>query len=111
MNLYLVTVDSNYLQEKWDVYDSFVVCCKTEKDARQTHPSLGPTTNFNEEERCWVQTNGVKVGFYSEDGKRYPLLSGWIYGKDIGEALTVELLGKAKPGSKKDVIIASYNAG
>lgn len=108
LKLYMVTVDGKYLHEKWDVYDSFIVCCESKEEAIRTHPSLGPTTVFNEEEMCWVQTNGIKVGL--ETAGRY-MLAGWIYGKDIREALTVQFIGRASKKVEKGVVLASFNAG
>lgn len=108
LKLYMVTAGSKYLHEKWDIYDSFVVCCESKEEARKTHPSLGPAAIFDDEQMCWVQTNGMKIGLSTD---KHNLLAGWIYGKDIHDGLKVEFLGKAKKTLEKGVIITSYNAG
>ena len=102
--LYLVEAKSELLLEKYDTYDSFVVCCESEKEARQTLPSGGRRTPYNENKMCWIQTNGRIVGTDKYN------THGWILGKDI-DKLKVRLLGNAVEGTERDVICASYNAG
>jgi hypothetical protein len=109
LHLYLVSVISeNVKYLHYDTYDSFVCCCKNEYEARRMHPSLNPlTTTFSEYKLCWIQENGIEIG--KNDANH--LLGGWIYGQDIHIALKVVLLGNAKEGSEKDIVLASYNAG
>jgi hypothetical protein len=111
LHLYLVSVIGQHAKYLgYDSYDSFVCCCENEEDARRIHPSMDPSEDtFNDEEMCWIQTNGIKRGKYKEGEKNRP--DSWVYGKDIHIALKVELLGTAKKGSKKDIVLASYNAG
>jgi len=111
LRLYLVsTISSETKYLGYDTYDSFVACCKNEDEARRMHPSLNPSTDiFDENEMCWIQEGGKRIG--EDNNKKSYLLGGWIYGKDINNALKIELLGTAKKGSEKSVVLASYNAG
>lgn len=74
----------------YDSYDSFVVACYTEDEARKTSPQ---GTVMNEESlghSCWW---------------------GWIDFEDIPKLIVTEI-GYAKEGiSFRTVIIASFNAG
>ena len=67
----------------WDTYDSAVVAAETEAEARMMHPSTG------------------------DDIKPTPY-SSWV-----GDPAYVqcEYIGKAKDGTQKGVICASFNAG
>ena len=93
MNLYLLSQDTN---NKNHTYDSCIVAAETKEEARVIHPSnyyiyrdwlLFSLTDFGEEfeviDYSWVNSNKVKV----------------------------QLIGKATEGTKKWVILASFNAG
>jgi len=93
MNLYLLTQDSN---NGYDTFDSCIVAAETKEEARVIHPNnyyiyrdwlLFSLTDSGEEfeaiDYSWVNPNKVKV----------------------------QLIGKATEGTKKWVILASFNAG
>jgi hypothetical protein len=88
-----------------------IVCCENEDEARRIHPRIGLPSSFDENEMCWISKSGIKYGKYEEKECDYGYLDEWVYGKDIHTSLKVELLGTAKKGSKKDIVLASYNAG
>lgn len=83
MNLYLITQD---VVNGYDTYDSAVVAAKTAEEAKRIHPD-GKTIPFAEGEYNW---------------------GSWA---SKPEDATAELIGKAKLGTKKGVICASFNAG
>jgi hypothetical protein len=82
MKLFHVRLPDN-VSLGYDSYDSFVVACENEDDARNTHPSNGEF--------------GGGIG-------------DWIV-QDSVEILIVKELGKAGKGIFPGVICASYNAG
>ena len=67
--------------DDYDTYDSAVVAAKSEEDARLINPD-GPEWNRQ--------------------------FGGWC---STPEAVTVELIGRAKKGTVSGVILASFNAG
>ena len=82
MNLYLISQNEN---ENYDTYYSAVVAARSKKEARMTHP------------------RGIK----NWDGKRSGKYSSWVSVEDVN----AELIGVAKKGTTKGVVLASYNAG
>lgn len=85
MNLYYITQN---VRSGWDTYDGAVVAAKNIKDARTIHPS-----NFTDN------------NWWEEPQSPY---SAWAHRLDQVE---VELIGKAKRGVKRGVVVASFNAG
>lgn len=90
MNIYLLSQGVNM---GYDTYDSCVVVAKSEDDARLIHPAALRRDNlsiyFNGK---WVkETHGTWASQLAE--------------------VSVELIGKAKPGSDRGVVCASFNAG
>jgi len=82
MNLYLISQDVN---ENYDTYDSAIVAAKTNKEARMIHPS----------------------DLYDNwDGKAEKYGS-WASFEDV----KAKLIGTAKKGTRKGIVLASYNAG
>jgi hypothetical protein len=79
-NLYLV---SRTNKTSYDEYDAIVVCAKSPKEARYTHP----------DDKDW---NGTEE-YYSS----------W----QNAEELDVKLLGVADDTVEEGVVLASYNAG
>lgn len=74
----------------YDSYDSFVVACYTEDEARNTSPGGIDMSNKDKTHSCWW---------------------GWINRDDISQLIVTEI-GYAKEGiSFRSVIIASFNAG
>jgi hypothetical protein len=90
--LYLVSSNNRCRTGKgYDTFDSFVVCCKTEQDARETYP------------------DGRKFKDIHEQDKRCTW-SSWIHEEEI-PLLDVVFLGIAEAGAEEGVILASFNAG
>ncbi len=87
MNLYYI---SQSVRSGWDTYDSAVVAAKTAADAKTIHPA-----NYQNDgdDKWW------------EDKSPY---GAWAPHPDNVEA---ELIGRAKRGTKRGVIVASFNAG
>ena len=81
MNLYLISQDKN---ENYDTYDSAIVAARTNKEARMIHPD----------------------GSNNWDGK-----DGYYGSWTSVENVKVKLIGVAKKGTTKGVVLASYNAG
>ena len=71
----------------YDEFDSAVVCCATEEEARMTHPRVSYT------DRPW---DGLRTQFDS-----------WVDAKDV----VVTKIGLAHPKTERGVICASFNAG
>ncbi len=81
MKLFLISQQTN---NKYDTYDSAVVCAPDELTARHMDPSSGEPMNWGDK---W---------------------SGWCKSVDDVE---VEYLGEAAEGVKQRVVCSSYNAG
>ena len=105
-NLYLVSLPDSY-KLGYDSYNAFIACCKTEKEARETHP-IDEEYSFNEIEKRWeVMGCDNIIRHYGTD--KYNKI-GWIYGKDISQ-LEVTLLGIANDNITESIVLKSYNAG
>lgn len=93
MNLYRI-----YRTDKvgYDEYDSAVVAAESEQDAKDQHPD-GSSYWKNE---CWrsLRVDGTEIDWGD---------SSWTHPNQI----SVELLGTAKEGTERGVIVASFNAG
>ena len=83
MNIYLISQEVN---SDYDTYDSAIVAANNVKDAQKMHPSNGAECLSRDE-----------IDYYTE----------WCGYEDV----RVELLGVAMQGTKKMVLLASYNAG
>ncbi|MEK7431884.1 MAG: hypothetical protein AABZ74_02025 [Cyanobacteriota bacterium] len=103
LNIYLVT-SPNIYRTSYDEYDSFVVCCETEQEARETLPG-GQRYIFDKLRHCWADTFSGRVY-----GTHKYNTHGWVLGLDI-DALRVERIGLAAPETRKGVILSSFNAG
>lgn len=73
---------SQAINDYYDTYDSVIVCAKNKEEAKKIHPSGRIIENNN----------------------------GGTWTSDL-DKIKVEYLGKAKNGLKKEVILASFNAG
>jgi hypothetical protein len=87
MNLYLL---KQYTNDNYDTYDSCVVCAESPKEAKLIHPSGHYRTTFKSE---------VDIDSFNarED---------WAFIDEI----ECKLIGKAKEGIKKGVVISSFRA-
>jgi len=82
MKLYLVSQSEN---DNYDTFSSFVVCCETEEEARNTHPGWG--------EDPW------KDDFSHSTWCKLP------------SAAEVEYIGEAAEDLEKGIVCASFHAG
>ena len=83
MKLFLVSQNQN---QDYDTYDSFVVVCNSEDEAKQTHP------------------DGTQMTIENWDNK----YSVWC---DNASDVNVKYLGEADSSLQKGVVCASFNAG
>ena len=92
MNLYLISQNAN---TDYDSYDSAVVACKRNDEAKHTHPDDNYIWDYDTSKFVYADTR------YGDcyDGT-------WALPKDV----KVELIGKADPGIE-GVICTSFNAG
>ena len=81
MNIYKLSQSKN---ESYATYDSAIVTAKDEEKARYLHPNGS------------IDWDGIDEKY-----------SSWASAEDID----IELIGKAKKGTKEGVILASFNAG
>jgi hypothetical protein len=100
MNIYRISQNIN---DRYDTYDSAVVCAETEDEARKIHPS--PFTKFWRDNKWFgIDVNGKE--YQSSDGYS----SNWVTGDNLKE-IKIEYIGVAKDGIEKGVIVSSFNAG
>lgn len=99
MNLYLISQDGN---DNYDTYDNAVVAARDETQALDTCPGFdnGPVTD-KENERRWAD----------EGAKKLRGRDGYVWVPRGSPHITCEYLGKAKPGTVRSIICASFNAG
>ena len=83
MKLFLVSQNQN---QGYDTYDSFVVICNSEDEAKNTHPSNQPMTDEK-----WKNKYGV-----------------WC---EHINYVKVQYLGEADSSLQKGVVCSSFNAG
>ncbi len=89
MNIYHVSGYEKYLG--YDSYDSFVIVCKTEEIARNTHPSNGEYKWWNNE-------------MYDRQ------CNSWVKEEDVPN-LTVTHVGVANENTEDGLVCSSFNAG
>lgn len=101
LNLYLVERTDSY--GGYDEYSDFLVCCKTEQEARETFPSF--RCEYDKILRLWRDSDKI----YGTD--KYNK-GGWIYGKDI-DSLKVKKIGITvdELTENQEVLLTSYHAG
>ena len=93
MNLYLLSQESN---NDCDTYDSCIVAAETEEEARVIHPSNSYIY------RDWLLFS------LTDSGEEFEAINySWVN----PDKVKVKLIGKATEGTKKWVILSSYNAG
>ena len=91
MNIYLLSQSTN---TGYDTWDSCVVIAKDEEEARMTHPYYRYFTDDpNDEYNNW---NGISGDY-----------DGWCNSKYV----SVELIGTAANGMKRQVVCSSFHAG
>ena len=83
MNLYRI---SQVVNRGWDTYDSAIVAAPDEDKAHVMHP------------------NGIKSDRLDREQSNYD----WV---SDSSQVTVELIGVAKEGTQREVILSSFNAG
>jgi len=82
MNLYLISQNKNV---NYDTFDSAIVAARTNKEARMIHPD--GDDDWDSEKDSWYGS--------------------WTSAENV----KAELIGVAKKGTTKGVVLASYNAG
>jgi hypothetical protein len=99
MKIYLISQEVN---TNYDTYDSAVVIAENEEEAKRICPSsfYGYDQNTNN----FISDSENKKNQRNEND----IVSSWSPSPDYVKA---EYLGEAKEGSKKEVILASFNAG
>lgn len=99
LNIYLVERTDEI---DWDEYKSFVVCCETEQDARETFPDSSVPFIFDNSLKTWIDPiNKTRELKYH--------LQSWISGRFL-HSLNITFIGIAD-AVKKGVILSSFNAG
>jgi len=96
MNIYKISQEPKC---EYGVYDSAIIAAESEEDARLIHPNEDAYIK-NED---WYMTTHAGIELKYTFGT-------WVAFKDI-YLIKVELIGKAKEGTKRGVILASFNAG
>ena len=99
MKLFLISQDHNseIVFLSYDSYDSAVVACDSALEAQEIHPD----NHLKWDGTTWFIINnyGAKVVFDND--------SSWCHPSHV----KVRFIGTAEEGTKKGVILASYNAG
>lgn len=93
MNLYLISQSVN---NDYDTYSDAVVAAEDEEQARSVHPRHGLTLELEDWQK---DTDIYDEGYW------------WNHNWAPVEQVKVELLGKAKDGTKVGVVCASFHAG
>lgn len=104
-NLYLVSRTDIY-SDQWDYYSSFVVCCSTEDEARETHPS-DDLMKYIKDRLVWGDYRTKNVRYFGNSKKNN---QGWVLGKDICH-LTVTLIGTASKTTERGIILSEFVRG
>jgi hypothetical protein len=103
MNLYKLSQNIN---EGYDTYDSCVVCAKNENEARMIHPSRF-VTHYDDKNWFGTCSGGADKGKeYITEDNYYT----WVPRNEV-KKIKVELIGVAKKGLKRGLIVSSFNAG
>ena len=93
MNIYKVSQNKN---TGYDTYDSFVIICETEEQARYANPG----GFYRWHDNAWYFQ-------YSDGREKAENDNTWCDAKDV----EVELVGKAEEGKEIGIICSSFNAG
>lgn len=87
MNLYKI---SQIVNNDLDTYDSAIVAAENEDEAKKIHPS--------------IYEENIDGMWWERDDK----YSSWAFKL---EQVKVELIGEAKEGTPKGIVLSSFNAG
>ncbi len=106
MNLYKLSQNIN---NGYDTYDSCIVAAETEEEAREIHPSSFVTHYRG---GAWYGTYSQTCSTPEKRGVEYSFgyNASWVKPSEINKII-VELIGKASKGTKKGLILSSFNAG
>lgn len=100
---------SQSINNRYDTYDSAIVCADSKEDARAIHPS-----DYVTHYRDWKW-----YGIYSENARDISLrwkeyvndtCYSWVSGESI-DSIEVEEIWEANENQKRWVILSSFNAG
>ena len=102
LNLYLVSDHGPQINGGYDCYSEFVVCAKTEQEARETHPD--GMSLFDNKKNEWY--------YITHDGRNisYRYIKSWVKACDIN-SLEVKYIGTACNYINKEIVIANFNSG
>lgn len=102
MNLYMIYPNKKYENDEvYDIFNSAIVAAETINDAKTIHPSGDYYYNKNVHKWCYYDIVG-RDSFLEDDNDDWPLSISHI---------SATLIGKAKEGTERGVILASFNAG
>lgn len=86
MNLYMTYPNEKYENDEvYDIFNSAIVAAHSLNDAKKVHPS-GSNNEINEKDKSGTWPTSISH-------------------------ISATLIGKAKEGTKRGVILASFNAG
>jgi len=101
MKLYLIYQDMN---TGYNRYKKAIVTAENKEEAIMIHPdSSWKDKSIREDDFDWWEE------YLNENGE--PLTGDYRHSWTHPYYVSVELIGTAKPGTKKGVILASFNAG
>lgn len=94
MKLFKISQNKN---NRYDTYDSAVVCAENEEDAKTIHPD-GKANDASTDPAIYRRGRSFDSPDFIDD---------WTGLSDI----EVEYIGEAKEGLERGVVVASFNAG
>ena len=101
MNLYIIYPNNKYKSTcQYDYYDSAIVAAHSLNEAKTIHP--GGDYYYNKSIQKWHYKNILGRDNFLDDDDLWPLSISHI---------SATLIGKAKEGTERGVILASFNAG
>lgn len=106
LNLYQVTRQDD---GGYDSFSSFIICCKTEEEARRTHPQ-NELFLFDINKLLWYTIKDGGIIDYLDTQKNRHDLYGWINGKDI-ELLDIVRIGTASDTIKEGILLTDFQSG
>lgn len=98
MKLWVISQTAN---DGYDTYDSAVVAAETEDDAKLIHPNGGLVWGGH------TDYAGENFTGWGRSGDYCRVSSGWT----DPESVSARYIGEAAPGTKRGVILGSFNAG
>jgi hypothetical protein len=100
MNVYLL---KQFINTGYDTYDACVVAAESEEEARYISPN--DVIYYDKEEYAWFYDSSFIDGRLKRES-----FGEWVDADQI-DKIEVTFLGIAKEGTKKGLILGSFNAG